>query len=55
MQLHPSYCLVASPLPLDVGYLFLVSSNIILLMIVQQVIAVLVFLQENMSAYHVSG
>ena len=55
MQLHPSYCLVASPLPLDVGYLFLVGSNIILLMIVQQVIAVLVFLQEKMSAYHVSG
>ena len=31
IQFHPSYCLAgASPLPLDVGYLFLVRSNILL-------------------------
>ena len=36
MQFHPSYRLVrASPLPLEVGYLFLVGSNILLLMVVQ--------------------
>ena len=30
MQFHPSYCLVeASPLPVDMGYLFLVGSNIL--------------------------
>ena len=33
----PSYYLAgASPLPLDVGYLFLVRSNILLLTVVQQ-------------------
>ena len=41
IQLHPSYCLVwASPLPLDAGYLFLMGSNILLLMIVWQLVAV---------------
>ena len=35
MQFHPSYHLAgASPLPLDVGYLFLVGSNILLSMVV---------------------
>ena len=47
---HPSYCfLVASPLSLDVGYLFylfiffLMFSNILLSMFVQQLNAILVF------------
>ena len=38
-----------SLLPLDVGYLFLVGSNILLLMVVQQQVAVLEF-SEKMSA-----
>ena len=47
MQFCPSYCLVgASPLPLGVEYLFLVESNILLLMNVQQLAAVLEFLQK---------
>ena len=36
----------ASPLPLDMGYLFLVGSNIILLMVVQQLVVILVFSQK---------
>ena len=37
----PSYCLVgASSLPLDVGHLFLVGSNRLLLMVVQQLVAI---------------
>ena len=40
----------ASPLPLDVGHLFLVGSNILLLMVVQQRVAVLEFSLEKMSA-----
>ena len=41
--LHACSCLVvASPLPLDMGYLFLVGSNIVL-----QLVAILVFSQEN--------
>ena len=45
--LHPSYHLVAaSPLSLDVGNLFLcVGSNILLSMVVQQIVAILVFSQ----------
>ena len=36
MQFHPSYHLAgASPLPLDMGYLLLVGSNILLLMVVK--------------------
>ena len=36
-EIFPSYHVVGdSPLPLDVGYLFLVGSNILLLMVVQQ-------------------
>ena len=51
MWLHSSYCLaVASSLPLDVGYLLLVGSNILLSMAVQQLVANLVFSQEKMSA-----
>ena len=51
-QFLPSYCLVgASPLPLHTGYLFLVGSNILLLMLVQQLVESLVFLQEKMSTH----
>ena len=54
MRFHPSYHLVgASPLPLDVEYLFLAGSNILLLMVVEQRIAILEFLEEKISAlYH---
>ena len=48
--LCPSYSRVgASPLPLDMVYLFLVGSNILLSMVVQWLVAVLEFLQEKMS------
>ena len=48
---HPSYHLTAtSSLSLDVGYLFLVGSSILLLMVVQQLVAVSLLLQE-MSAH----
>ena len=41
------YCLVgASPFPLDMGYLFLVGSNILLSMVVQQHVAFLEFSQK---------
>ena len=40
----------ASPLPLDMGYLFLMGSNILLLMAVQQLVVILEFLQK-MSAH----
>ena len=53
MRFHPLYHLVGvSPLPLDVEYLFLVGSNILLSMIVQQLVVILVFSQEKMSACH---
>ena len=46
----PSYHLPgASPLPLDVGYLFWVVSNILLVMVVQQQVVILEFSQEKMS------
>ena len=46
----PSYYFVgASPLPLKVRYLFLVVSNILLLMVIQQQVAVLEFSQEKIS------
>ena len=49
--LCPSYSLVAvSPVSLDVGYLFLVDSSVLLLMVVQQLVAILVLSQE-MSAW----
>ena len=44
------HLIAASPLPLEVGYLFLVGSNILLSMVVQQRVAILEFLQEKMSA-----
>ena len=39
----------ASPLPLDVGHLFLVGSNIFFSMVVQQRVVILEFSQEKMS------
>ena len=51
MQFHLSYHLTgATPLPLDVGYLFLVGSNILQSTVVQQQVVVLEFSQEKMSA-----
>ena len=44
----PSYCLtVASSLSLDVGYLFLVGSRVLLLVVVQQLVVILVLSQEE--------
>ena len=47
--LHPSYPLPAASLSLDMGYLFLIGFSVLLSMIVQQLVAVLVLLQEEMS------
>ena len=41
---------VASPLSLDMWYLFLVGSSVLLLMAVQQLAVILVLLQEEGSA-----
>ena len=41
----------ASPLPFDTGHLFLVGSNILLLMVVQQLVAILEFSQGKVSAH----
>ena len=47
MRFHPSYLLSgAFPLPLDVGYLFLVGANILLSMVVQQRVIILEFSQK---------
>ena len=44
----PSYCPVgASSLPLDVGHLLLVGSNILLSMVVQQLVEILVFSSDH--------
>ena len=52
LWLCPSYHLiVASPLSLDVGYLFLVSSSVFLLMFVQQLVVIPVLSQEGVSAH----
>ena len=40
---------MASPLSLDVGYLFLVGSTILLSMVVPQLVAILVFSKEEVS------
>ena len=48
--LHPSYHLIAASLSLDLEYLFLVGTSIVLLVVVQQLVAILVLLQEKMSA-----
>ena len=51
MRFCPFYHLArASPLPLDMGYLFLVGSNILPSTTAQQWVAVLEFSQEKMSA-----
>ena len=55
VRLCPSYHLVAvSPLPLDMGclffFFFLVGSNILLSMAVQQLVVILVFSLEKMPA-----
>ena len=50
MRFCPSYHLAgAFPLPLDMGYIFLVGSNILLSMVVQQQVVTLEFSQEKMS------
>ena len=52
MRFHLSYHLAgASPLHLDVRCLFLVGSNILLLMVAQQWVVILKFSQEKMSAH----
>ena len=52
MQFCPSYHLAgASPLLLDVGYLFLVGSNILLLMVVQQQVVILELVMDR-EAWH---
>ena len=43
----PAVFVAATPLPLDVGYPFLVDPNILLPMVVQHLVAILVFLQEK--------
>ena len=51
LWLCPSYCLiVSSPLSLDVGVYFLVSSSVFLSMIVQQLAVIPVLLQVGVSA-----
>ena len=42
---------MAPSLPLDVEYLFLVDSGILLSMIVQQLVVILVLSKEEMSAH----
>lgn len=42
----------ASPLSLDKGYLLFLGSNVLLLMVVQQQDAILVFPQETKSTRH---
>ena len=50
--LHPCYHLPgASPLPLEVGYLFLVGSNMLLSMVVQQWVVILKFSEKKMRAH----
>ena len=50
MIAHSYHVTTASYLSLDVGYLFLVGSSILLSMVVQQLVAILVLLQEERSA-----
>ena len=52
LWLCPSYHLVmASSLSLDIGYLFLVGSSVLMSMIVQQMVAILVLSQEEISTH----
>ena len=46
MIAHSYHVTTASYLSLDVGYLFLVGSSILLSMVVQQLVAILVLSQE---------
>ena len=49
-MIAPSYHLaVASSLSLDTGYLFLVCYQVFLSMVVQQLVAIMVLLQEEMT------
>ena len=48
---HPSYRLVAASLSLSVGFIFLVSPSILLLMAVQQLVATSALLQQDMSTH----
>ena len=50
MIVHPLLPVATSPLSLDVEYLPLVGSSILLLMVFQQLVVILVFSQEKMSA-----
>jgi len=53
MQLHSSYHLSdASSVPVNIGFLFLVRSNILLSMVIQQLVVILVFSQEKVSTRH---
>ena len=49
--LPPNHLAGSSTLPLDMRYLFLMGSNIFLLMVVQQRVVILEFSQKKMSAY----
>ena len=49
MIAHSYHVTTASSLSLDVGYLFLVGSSILLSIVVQQLVATLVLSQEEMS------
>ena len=48
--LCPSYHLAVASLPLDMEYIFLIGSNILLSMVVQQLVVILVLSQDEMSA-----
>ena len=53
MWFLPSYHLAgASPLPLNVGYLFLVGSNILLSMVVQQWVVILEFTEDERISFY---
>ena len=47
----PNHLVRASPLPLDMEYLFLMGSNILLLMVLQLLFAILEFSEEKISIY----
>ena len=52
LWLHTFYHLAVAPsLSLDMKYLLLVGSRVLLLMVVQQLVAILVFLQEEMNTH----
>ena len=46
-----THCCTQCPQPLDVGYLFLVGSNILLSMVFQQQVVILELLQEKKSTH----